>query len=209
MAYGFYFDSSSCSGCKSCQVACKETHHLATKNLWRQVYNYQGGTWKQNDKGTYVPEGVFGYFVSIACNHCDDPACVANCPTGAMTKDEATGIVSIDQETCIGCKTCSTVCPYGAPTFVEEEGVSSKCDMCADEVARGRVPICVATCPMRALDWGDIDELRQKYGEGNVEVEPLPKNTTSPCLVRDPHPAAQATGQGTGEVMNLEEELDL
>lgn len=126
-----------------------------------------------------------------------------------MTKDEATGIVSIDQETCIGCKTCSTVCPYGAPTFVEEEGVSSKCDMCADEVARGRVPICVATCPMRALDWGDIDELRQKYGEGNVEVEPLPKNTTSPCLVLDPHPAAQATGQGTGEVVNLEEELDL
>ena len=52
-------------------------------------------------------------------------------------------------------------------------------------------------------------ELRQKYGEGNVEVEPLPKNTTSPCLVLDPHPAAQATGQGTGEVVNLEEELDL
>ena len=200
MSLGFYVDMTSCIGCRTCQVACKDRRDLQVVGpRLRRVDSFEAGT--------YPEVGLFNLVVS--CNHCDSPACVANCPTGAMTKDEATGIVSIDQETCIGCKTCSTVCPYGAPTFVEEEGVSSKCDMCTDEVARGRVPICVATCPMRALDWGDIEELRQKYGEGNVEVEPLPKNTTSPCLVLDPHPAAQATGQGTGKVVNLEEELDL
>lgn len=209
MAYGFYFDSSKCSGCKSCQVACKETNHLGVNNLWRRVYNYQGGSWKQNEKGTYVPEGVFGYFVSIACNHCDNPACVENCPTGSMVKDAATGIVSNSADTCIGCKTCISACPYAAPTYVEELGISSKCNMCADEVARGRVPICVATCPMRALDWGEIDDLRAKYGEGNVEIEPLPAATTAPCLVVKPHPAAQASGKGTGSVVSLDEELSL
>ncbi len=209
MAYGFYFDSSKCSGCKSCQVACKETNKLGVNNLWRRVYNYQGGSWEQNEKGTYVPKDIFGYFVSIACNHCDAPACVENCPTGSMTKDPETGIVKNDPSTCIGCQTCVTVCPYSAPTYVEEQGISSKCHMCFEEVARGRTPICVATCPMRALDWGEIDDLRAKYGEGNAEVEPLPAASTAPCLVLNPHPAAQATGQGTGAVVSLEEELSL
>lgn len=209
MAYGFYVDSSKCTGCKSCQVACKETHKLGVNNLWRRVYDYQGGTWEQNENGTYVPKNVFGYYVSIACNHCEAPACVANCPTGSMAKDSETGIVSNDSETCIGCKTCTTACPYDAPTFVEKEGVVSKCDMCVDEIAQGRIPVCVATCPMRALDWGEVDELREKYGEGNVQIEPLPEDTTSPCLILNPHPAAEATGKGTGMVVSFSEELAL
>ncbi len=73
---------------------------------------------------------MFGYFVSLACNHCSSPACVANCPTGAMQKDEETGIVWTDHDVCIGCKTCETACPYGAPTYGEEEGYMLKCDMC-------------------------------------------------------------------------------
>ena len=96
--YAFYFDSNKCSGCKTCQVACKETYKLPVNNLYRKVLNYQGGTWELNEAGSYVPNGVFGYFVSMACNHCVDPACVANCPTGAMQKDEETGIVWTDHE---------------------------------------------------------------------------------------------------------------
>ena len=164
------------------------------------VYNYQGGTWKQNDKGTYVPEGVFGYFVSIACNHCDDPACVANCPTGAMHegrghrhREHRPGNLHRLQDLLHRC--ARTALP---PSWRKRASPPSA--TCAPTRSpAGRVPICVATCPMRALDWGDIDELRQKYGEGNVEVEPLPENTTSPCLVLDPHPAAQATGPGHGQ----------
>lgn len=207
--YAFYFDSSICTGCKTCQVSCKETHGLGASNLWRRVYNYEGGDWKLNDAGSYVPQGVFSYFVSIACNHCDQPACLANCPAGAITKDEETGIVVINQDDCIGCKTCIAACPYSAPTFLEDKGVSSKCDMCKDEIALGRKPVCVAACPMRALDWGDINDLRAKYGDGNVEVEPLPENTTGPNLILKPHPAAQMTGQGTGSVVSFDEELDL
>ena len=118
--YAFHFDSNKCTGCKTCQVACKETYKLPVNNLYRKVLNYQGGTWELNEAGSYVPNGVFGYFVSMACNHCVDPACVANCPTGAMQKDEETGIVWTDHEVCIGCKTCQTVCPYDAPTYDDE-----------------------------------------------------------------------------------------
>ena len=132
---------------------------------------------------------------------------MANCATGAIEKDEDTGIVRIDEEACVGCKSCLTACPYEAPTFIEEEGIVSKCDMCFDEIAEGRTPFCVASCPMRALDWGTKEELIEKYGEGTVEVEPLPENTTGANLIINPHPAAQATGQGTGMVVTLEEEV--
>ncbi len=209
MTYGFYFDSSKCTGCKTCQVSCKETYNLGVNNLWRRVYNYQGGSWEINDAGSYVPNNVFGYFVSIACNHCEVPACLGNCATGAISKDGETGIVLIDEDACIGCRTCIPACPYGAPTFVEETGLVTKCNMCVDEITMGRKPVCVAACPMRALDWGEIDELREKYGEGDVQIEPLPEDTTNPSLILNPHPSAQSTGEGTGSVVSLSEELDL
>ena len=81
--------------------------------------------------------------------------------------------------------------------------------MCRAELTLDRKPVCVATCPMRALDWGPIEDLKSKYGEGNVAVEPLPEDSTSPCLVLNPHPKAQLTGAGTGAVISFDEELDL
>ncbi len=205
--YAFYFDSSKCTGCKTCQVACKETYKLPVNNLWRRVYNYQGGTWKPTEAGHYAPEGVFGYYVSIACNHCSDAACVANCPTGAMQKDEATGIVWTDHAVCIGCETCAKVCPYGAPVLDGDAGYMTKCDLCKADVEAGGKPVCVAGCPMRALDFGAVEDLVAKYGEGDVEIEPLPANTTNPNFILNPHRDAQKTGAGTGAIMNLAEEL--
>ena len=207
--YGFYFDSSKCTGCKSCQVACKETYHLPIENLFRRVYHYGGGSWEKDANGCYAPKDVFGYFISIACNHCENPACVANCPTGAMQKDPETGIVFSDHEVCIGCQTCAGVCPYKAPSLDAGNGYIIKCDMCRAELTLDRKPACVAPCPMRALDWGPIEDLKSKYGEGNVAVEPLPEDSTSPCLVLNPHPKAQLTGAGTGAVISFDEELDL
>lgn len=207
--YGFYFNSAACAGCKTCQVACKETHGLGVNNLYRRVFNYQGGGWDRNAEGTYIPNGNFGYYISFSCSHCANPACVENCPTGATTKDEETGVVTIDKDVCIGCKTCQMMCPYSAPTFFEDLGVMGKCDMCRDEVAAGRKPVCVAGCMMRALDYGPIDELREKYGDGDVEIEPLPLNTTNPSLVINPHPKAQKSGEGTGVEVSLDEELNL
>lgn len=206
--YAFYFNSAACTGCKTCQVACKETYALPAANLWRRVYNYTGGSWEANEAiGGYIPKDVFGYCVSAACNHCVDPACVENCPTGAMQKDGETGIVWVDQEVCIGCKTCTTTCPYDAPSYLEEEGVMSKCDMCKARVEDDLMPVCVAGCPMRALDFGTRDGLLAKYGEGDIEVEPLPKDATNASTILIPHPKAQKTGMGTGELVTLAEEV--
>lgn len=205
--FGFYFDGQSCTGCKTCQVACKEIHGLGNGLMLRRVYDYQGGSWKQTALGHYVPKDVFGYKVSIACNHCDNPACVETCPTGAMQKDAETGIVWTDHVVCIGCGSCAEACPYDAPAVDEEAGYSIKCDTCYGDRQLGRKAACVAACPMRALDFGPIDELRERYGEGDVEIEPLPQATTAPNLVLAPHALAQKSGAGTGAVVNLSEEL--
>lgn len=208
MQYAFYFDAGKCTGCKTCQVACKETYQLPVNNLYRKVYNYVGGSWSVDEAtNTFSPNGMFSYFVSASCNHCEAPACVDSCPVGAMQKDPETGIVWVDQAVCIGCKTCVSVCPYGAPTFRDDLGVSSKCDMCKDEVDAGGKPLCVTACPMRALDWGPVEEMVEKYGEGNIEIEPLPKNTTGATTIVHPHRDAQPSGEGTGYVANLAEEL--
>ena len=205
--YAFHFDSNSCTGCKACQVACKEAFQLPVTNLYRKVYNYQGGSWTKGEAGFYVPQGVFGYFVSMSCNHCSNPACVENCPTGAMQKDAETGIVWTDHEACIGCQTCQTACPYDAPTYDEDAGYMLKCDMCKGELAHDRAPICSSGCPMRALDWGTLEDMVAKYGEGDMEIEPLPLDTTGPNMLMTPHVKAVKAGSGGGFVANLEEEL--
>lgn len=203
---GFYVNSADCIGCKACQVACADRNDLPVGVLYRRVLAYEGGTWVKSDR-LEVPSDLFGYYVSISCNHCQKPACVENCPTGAMTKDEATGIVHSDPETCIGCGTCVSVCPYDAPKIRDDLGVSGKCDMCMDDLNRGGRPACVAICPLRALEFGDLDELREKHGEGNMEVEPLPGATTEPSLVLEPHRAAKKSGSAAGFFVSLPEEL--
>lgn len=205
--YGFYFDGQTCTGCKTCQVACKETRALGNGLMLRRVYSYEGGSWESTEAGHYVPKDVFGYKVSISCNHCDAPACVEVCPTGAMQKDAETGVVWTDHEVCIGCGSCAQACPYQAPVLDVEAGYSLKCDTCYGDRQLGKRPVCVAACPMRALDFGPIDELRERYGEGNVDIEPLPQSSTGPNLVLLPHAQAQASGSGTGFVTNLAEEL--
>ncbi|MDR3053025.1 MAG: 4Fe-4S dicluster domain-containing protein [Coriobacteriales bacterium] len=206
--YGFYFDSDKCTGCKTCQVACKETYGLPTDTLWRKVPNYQGGSWKLDEAtGIYEAQNVFGYFVSMACNHCAAPACVAVCPVAALEKNGETGIVSLDERLCIGCGSCETACPYSAPSLWEAKGIFTKCDMCSALVAEGDVPVCVSGCLMRALDFGELTELQGKYGTGDVEVEPLPADSTGPSLVLKPHRNAQKSGAGTGETVSLLEEI--
>ena len=83
--------------------------------------------------------------VAVNCRHCDDPACVKACITGAMHKDKKTGIVSVDPDKCIGCMTCLAVCPIGC---IQPGNIAYKCDLCG-----GEEPACVKGCPNRALVW--------------------------------------------------------
>jgi anaerobic dimethyl sulfoxide reductase subunit B (iron-sulfur subunit) len=116
-------------------------------------------------------------------------------------------MVQIDEGQCIGCRYCEWACPYGAPQFDEETGVMTKCNFCYDLIADGEEPACVSSCPMRVLEFGEIEDLRAKYGDV-VEIEPLPtKEITEPALVIGPHRDSQSTGSGIGMILNLEGEI--
>jgi anaerobic dimethyl sulfoxide reductase subunit B (iron-sulfur subunit) len=200
--YTFYFDSSACSGCKACQMACKDRHGLKVGLLWRRVYEVAGGGWTR--RGEAWLSSVFAYHVSLACNHCQAPICAEVCPTRAITQ-RADGIVLLDPDRCVGCKYCSWACPYGAPQYDDEAGTMAKCTFCVEDLDAGLPPSCVAACPLRALDFGDRGDLEAKYGRTSVSpptrrdvVFPLPEpSLTEPALVMTPHQEAdRATGDG-------------
>jgi anaerobic dimethyl sulfoxide reductase subunit B (iron-sulfur subunit) len=200
--FGFYFDSSACSGCKTCQVACKDRHGLPIGVLWRRVYEVVGGSWAQS--GEAWTTDVFAYNVSMACNHCEQPICVEVCPSRAITK-RADGIVLLDSEMCVGCKYCSWACPYGALQFDESAGVMTKCSFCAEDLDSGLPPSCVAACPLRALDYGERAELEKEYGKLE-DIFPLPEaGLTKPSLALTPHQDSQRSEQGTADIGNWEE----
>ncbi len=202
--FGFYFDASACMGCKTCQVACKDKNNLPVGMNWRRVYQYGSGSWVSQN-GFMVPNNTFVYSMSIACNHCENAVCMQSCPTGAMMKG-ANGIVVINADQCVGCRYCEWACPYGAPQFDEAKGVMTKCNFCEDLIAQGQNPACVDACPMRAIEFGDVTELRAKYGKMDA-IEPLPTaSITKPSLVITPHRHAQASGKGTGKILDLVQE---
>ena len=183
MSLGFYFNQQRCIGCRTCQVACKDRHDLHEVGPRpRRVDSYECGT--------YPDVAVFHHVMS--CNHCENPACTAACPTGAMYKSED-GIVLHDASICILCGSCIASCPYGAPQRDTVNDLIVKCDACKDLREAGMEPTCVAACPMRALDFGDLDELQAKYGTELVNELPyLPSaSETDPNVLIDP--AAGAT----------------
>ena len=141
---GFYYNAARCTGCRACQMACKEKNKLAVGEFCRRVDAVES-------------EGKWQHF-SLACNHCEDAACVAVCPTGAMYKAED-GTVQHRDDLCIGCARCVHICPYGAPFIDKYTGYSVKCDACTQRRNNGEIPACVEACPMRALNFGDLDEL--------------------------------------------------
>jgi Fe-S-cluster-containing dehydrogenase component len=99
-----------------------------------------------------------------SCLHCETPACVTVCPTGASYKRAEDGIVLVDESKCIGCKLCSWACPYGAREYSEVRGVMQKCTLCVDRIYNetlapaDREPACVRACPTRARHFGDLGD---------------------------------------------------
>lgn len=198
--YAFYFDSSRCTGCKTCELACKDFKDLDKTVAFRKVYDYEGGSWQVNGNGT-ATTNAYVYHVSMSCNHCDNPACVHVCPTGAMHKDEKTGLVSVDADRCIGCGYCHMACPYNAPKVDRKVGHSVKCDGCAERIAAGKKPVCVGACPLRALDFGTVEEMSAR-GQ-RAEIAPLPEASyTKPNLYIQSTPDAKPVDNRDGVVAN-------
>jgi anaerobic dimethyl sulfoxide reductase subunit B (iron-sulfur subunit) len=200
--YGFYLDTSSCTGCKACQIACKDKNDLSVGVLWRRVVEVQGGEWMPRAEAWLT--NAFAYFISAACMHCELPICAEVCPTQAIIQ-RVDGIVIIDSQRCMGCRYCEMACPYKAPQYDSIHGVMTKCDFCYDLIDAGKSPACVAACQMRVLHFGDINELRAKYG-GVDDIYPLPApNLTRPTLVLTPHPDALRGVEHRGKIGNREE----
>ncbi|MDE3077571.1 MAG: 4Fe-4S dicluster domain-containing protein, partial [Chloroflexota bacterium] len=126
--------------------------------------------------------------LAVNCYHCEQPACVTACSNGAIFKEDAYGAVLIDQDRCLGERDCWEACPYGAIVYASDDPSEKarKCTMCVDRLEEGLTPICVLSCSLRALDFGTIDDLRQKYGELDT-LDGLPAgDVTRPNVVFKP-----------------------
>lgn len=155
MSFRFVFDPNRCTGCGACAVGCWMENRAEQGLAWRQVH-------------TFNPRRLPGlplFHLSLACHHCEDPACLRNCPADAYTKDAATGAVTVQAERCIGCRYCTWACPHDAPKFNAACGTIEKCTFCPSRLAQGLEPACVARCPVAALGF-----------EGKAEGQPLSAN---------------------------------
>jgi len=135
------FDPSYCSGCMSCMTACSTYNNGATSlsKSRIQIVRHEGHAISGMDEGDDL---IFDY---ISCQHCEDPFCQYFCPTLALHKDKDTGAVVVDQEKCVGCRMCLTVCPFGAISYDTGRRRITKCELCGGD------PQCVRFCHTGAL----------------------------------------------------------
>jgi Fe-S-cluster-containing dehydrogenase component len=168
MRWGMVIDLKRCIGCYGCQLACKAEHGTPPGVYYARVL--------KQEEGQYPT--VRQLALPVLCNHCEDPPCVEACPTGASFKWED-GIVDIDHDLCVGCRSCMMACPYTnryfndqpphyfpqgmtpyeeARTQRHQQNVVMKCNFCRDRVRAGKAPACVANCPTVARYFGDLDD---------------------------------------------------
>ena len=165
---GWYYNENNCIACRACEAGCKQEFDLPVGVRRRRVIVQEEGKYPD----------VKSRYLSTACNHCEEPACMKACPSGAISKEQRFGAVLIDQTKCIGCKRCAAACPYGAPTFDEKKKKMDKCTLCVHRLEVGFAPACVRTCMGYALWHGKMADITA----GKVPDEPfrLPLTTTLP-----------------------------
>jgi anaerobic dimethyl sulfoxide reductase subunit B len=144
----FSFDASRCSGCYACVVACRDQNDAVSDVALRSVARYEDGSF---------PDAGIAFF-SLACLHCGDAPCIMACPTGALARRSADGVVDLNRDLCVGCHSCLLACPFGAPRFADD-GKMVKCDLCKIRVENELEPACVRVCPTRALGFGSTQAL--------------------------------------------------
>ncbi len=156
-------DVKKCVGCHTCELSCA-VEHSKTKNLLTAVSE------KPLPKSRIAVETSEGMNLPLQCRHCEEPPCLNVCPTEAITKKELGEAVLIDDELCIGCKSCVLVCPFGAIALSPDQKAVFKCDLCVERLSKGQIPACVSTCPTRALLFTSADQLtKEKRREFMVE----------------------------------------
>ncbi len=175
--YRFHFDMTRCIGCRCCEVACNEQNGNPAEVTWRRVGEVEGGTYPH----------VRRFHVSMACNHCLEPACLEGCPTESYEKLD-NGIVKHHAERCIGCQYCTWNCPYGVPQYNEARRIVTKCHLCVDRIGGGNLPACVEACPVQAIQVEKIkpDEWRQAIASANAPGVPPADLTLSTTRITLP-----------------------
>ncbi|MCL2541850.1 MAG: 4Fe-4S dicluster domain-containing protein [Nocardioidaceae bacterium] len=185
---GFFTDTSVCIGCKACEVACKEWNevpedgYLLTGMSYDNTQQLGASTWRHVafvekpaetvetvDLG--MPEvglpgasgdaGVKWLMSSDVCKHCTHAACLDVCPTGALFRTEF-GTVVVQPDVCNGCGYCVPACPYGVIDIRPEDGRAFKCTLCYDRLKEGQKPACAQACPTESIQFGEVDELRER-----------------------------------------------
>ena len=136
-----------CVGCRACELACA-VEHSQSKNLAAAVAedpppSHRVRVLAVDEKGSKVRLRS----VALQCRQCEEPACAEACIAGGIVRDEETGVVRFNPDKCVGCWSCTMVCPYGAVVRVSEQGRAVKCDRCPDR----DTPACVVACPTHAL----------------------------------------------------------
>lgn len=166
---GLVIDLDICVGCHACAVNCKEWNaggHAAPLTDLDPYGADPDGVWFNRIHSFEIAGAGDAITVHFprSCLHCEEPACVEVCPTGASFKRSEDGIVLVAEDLCIGCKLCSWACPYGAREYDPSEGVMKKCTLCVDRIYNEnlaeaeRVPACVASCPVGARHYGDLGD---------------------------------------------------
>ena len=177
---GFVLDLARCVGCAACVVACRLRNGWPSSSPWRRVLPLNEAR---------RPAGPT-YFLSVACHHCERPACLSACPSGAYEQRED-GVVVHREDLCLGCRYCEMACPFGAPQYDRSRAVMTKCDFCrptrAADSSRDE-PACVAACPTEALRVatclsGATDPDTTHRDESVVETAVVP-GFTDPALCR-------------------------
>jgi len=154
-----------CIGCRGCQVACKSWNQLPgdktvnsggyenPTSLNPHLYNKIHYMEVPSEKNL-----LRWLFVNQRCMHCEDAGCMKICPSPGALYRTPEGAVAFNQDKCIGCRFCSTGCPFDIPRY-NEKGKVTKCHLCFDRIANKMVPACAKTCPTEAIKFGPREEL--------------------------------------------------
>jgi len=175
---GFFTDTTLCIGCKACEVACKEWNELPqdgyrfTGMSYDNTGELSGSTWRHVAFVEQMDERNRWLMESDVCKHCTHAGCLDVCPTGAIVRSEF-GTVVIQDDVCNGCGYCVVACPFGviservdevSPQLGETRGrgTMGKCTLCYDRLKAGDEPACAKACPTASIQYGDVEELRER-----------------------------------------------